>query len=216
MKISYFYNMKHLPVVRIFLLAVLLFLVGCADDNSSAPEEDSRFKMELGEFTYGEFKVRTPAYPVFEHVGNGYDILAIGNSPKGRVMRLEKSPCSGADTSLIFRAFCNGVPCEGYPAQTINFYPFEGSYQTLVNAPSNEDYDADKDGRLLVFTAEIDKAGFYKDVQVVAMPQNAELRVEKITCKFPIPKVDVSDTLTVKNAMSSGLMGGLFNENGVF
>ena len=61
MKISYFYNMKHLPVVRIFLLAVLLFLVGCADDNSSAPEEDSRFKMELGEFTYGEFKVRTPA-----------------------------------------------------------------------------------------------------------------------------------------------------------
>ncbi len=31
--------MKHLPVVRIFLLAVLLFLVGCNDSASGSAEE---------------------------------------------------------------------------------------------------------------------------------------------------------------------------------
>lgn len=171
---------------NVFILTTLMAfsLIGCSDNSSTSAEDDSLIKVELGEFTYGEFKVRTPAYPIFESVGNEYDILAIGNSPKGRVMRTFDKRCNGYDMMLVtFIAVCGNAPCDGYPAQKINFYPFDDSFQTLVNAPSSEEYNADQDGRLLVFTENLEKIGLYGDVQVVVMPRNSELKATWVLCK---------------------------------
>lgn len=143
-------------------------------------KDDITDNYQFGEFTYDKFTERTPAIPLFEHVGNEYDILAIGNSPKSRVMRT-KDGC-GDVMEVFFKVMCNGTPCEGYPVQSIKFYPFEEYYQTQVNAPSSKDYDANHDGHLLVFVEEIEKAGFYSDVQVFVMPKNSKIKTDTVMC----------------------------------
>ncbi len=181
--------MMYQPLVRITLLTALLLLVGCGDEKASTAPEDYTTLMELGEFTYGEFKVRTPGYPIFEHLDDEYDIFAVGNGPKSRVMRIKRvaTPCSdGAvdEMRMDFLIVCNSSVCEGYPKQTIKFYPFGDYFQTLVNAPSSDDYNPDTDGRLLVFADNIEKAGFtVGDVQLVAMPTNAQrLAIQAFNC----------------------------------
>ena len=181
--------MMYQLVVRIFLLAALLLFVGCGDEKSSTAPEDYTTLIELGEFTYGEFKVRTPGYPIFEHLDDEYDIFAVGNGPKSRVMRIKRAatPCNNDavnEMRMDFFITCDGSICEGYPKQTIKFYPFGEYFQTLVNAPSSDDYDPDKDGRLLVFAENVKKAGFIVgDVQLVAMPTNAQrLSIQAFDC----------------------------------
>lgn len=175
---------SNLFVMKKFALLglVSLSLFACSGDSAMLSKSEPVDKIEYGEFTYGEFKERTPAIPLFEHVGDEYDILAIGNGPKSRVMRTQ-NVCEGYDKMVVtFQAMCDGSPCEGYPTQYVTFHPFEGFFQTLVNAPSHDDYDADRDGYLLIFVEDVEWAGFYDDVQVIVMPSNSRLTAVEAEC----------------------------------
>jgi hypothetical protein len=138
---------------------------------------DLNSDLELGEFTYGKFKIKRPAFPIFEALGNEYDILAVGNSPKGRVMRKKLPKSQAKDVKKAIMEFTllneNGSPYTNLnlEKQKVVFYKIGEEnekvvFQTLVLDPSNRDYDPDRHGRLLVFTFDIDKAGIYKNVQV--------------------------------------------------
>ncbi len=136
---------------------------------------DLNADLELGEFTYGSFKKKEPAYPIFETLGNEYDILAVGNSPKGRVMRkkMPKSQVKNVKRATIEYTLLDeyGNPYPNMEKQKVVFYKAGEEnekviFQTLVLDPSNKDYNPDKHGRLLVFTFATRKAGIYKNVQV--------------------------------------------------
>ncbi len=136
---------------------------------------DLNADLELGEFTYGSFKKKEPAYPIFETLGNEYDILAVGNSPKGRVMRkkMPKSQVKNVKRATIEYTLLDeyGNPYPNMEKQKVVFYKAGEEnekviFQTLVLDPSNKDYNPDKHGRLLVFTFATNKAGIYKNVQV--------------------------------------------------
>lgn len=136
---------------------------------------DLNADLELGEFTYGSFKKKEPAYPIFETLGNEYDILAVGNSPKGRVMRkkMPKSQVKNVKRATIEYTLLDeyGNPYPNMEKQKVVFYKAGEEnekviFQTLVLDPSNKDYNPDKHGRLLVFTFATHKAGIYKNVQV--------------------------------------------------
>lgn len=137
---------------------------------------DLNTDLELGEFTYGKFKIKKPAFPIFEVLGNEYDILAVGNSPKGRVMRKKLPKSQVKDVKKATMEFTlldeNGTPYANLAKQKVVFYKVGEEnekvvFQTLVLDPSNKDYDPDKHGRLLVFTFATNKAGIYKNVQVL-------------------------------------------------
>ena len=136
---------------------------------------DLNTDLELGEFTYGTFKIKKPAYPIFETLGNEYDILAVGNSPKGRVMRKKMPKSQVMDVKKATMEFTlldqYANPYPNIAKQKVVFYKAGEEnekviFQTLVLDPSNKDYDPDKHGRLLVFTFATKKAGIYKNVQV--------------------------------------------------
>ena len=132
--------------------------------------------LELGEFTYGTFKVRTPGFPVYDRLGSERDILAIGNSPKGRVMRKKVPFSQGKNISKAVMEFTlldeNGKPYPGLEKQKVTFFKFgeEGDkcvFQTLILAPSAKEYNPDTHGRLIIFTSDINKVGKYGNVQVL-------------------------------------------------
>ena len=136
---------------------------------------DLNADLELGEFTYGTFKIKKPAFPIFEVLGNEYDILAVGNSSKGRVMRKKLPKSQANDVKKATMEFTlldeYGAPYPNIPKQKVVFYKVGEEnekvvFQTLVLDPSNKDYNPDKHGRLLVFTFMTNKAGIYKNVQV--------------------------------------------------
>lgn len=136
---------------------------------------DLNADLELGEFTYGKFKLKKPAFPVFETLGNEYDILAVGNSPKGRVMRKKLPKSQASDVKKATMEFTvldeNENPYPNLAKQKVVFYKIGEEnekviFQTLVLDPSDKDYNPDKHGRLLVFTFATNKAGIYKNVQV--------------------------------------------------
>lgn len=136
---------------------------------------DLNSDLELGEFLYGKFKIKKPAFPIFEVLGNEYDILAVGNSPKGRVMRKKLPKSQVKDVKKATMEFTlldeNGTPYPNLAKQKVVFYKVGEEnekvvYQTLILDPSNKDYNPDKHGRLLVFTFATEKAGLYKNVQV--------------------------------------------------
>ena len=146
-----------------------------AIDMGAYEHYDLNDDLELGEFTYGSFKIRKPSYPVFEILGNKYDILAVGNSSKGRVMR-KKIPSS--EVGSIKKAVVEYTLLDEYgkaysnvKKQKVVFYKAgeendKAIFQTLVKNPSDKDYNPDKHGRLLVFTSAVEKVGIYGNVQV--------------------------------------------------
>lgn len=136
---------------------------------------DLNADLELGEFTYGKFKIKKTAIPIFETLGNKYDIIAAGNSPKGRVMRKKMPKSQVKDVTKATMEFTvldeKGNPYPNLAKQKVVFYKVGEEnekviFQTLVLDPSNKDYNPDKHGRLLVFTFATKKAGIYKNVQV--------------------------------------------------
>jgi len=136
---------------------------------------DLNSDLELGEYTYGTFKIRKPAFPIFKTLGNEYDILAVGNSPKSRVMRKKMPKSDAHDIKKAVMEFTildeYGNPYPNLAKQKVTFYKAGEEngkiiFQTLVLDPSNKDYNPDKHGRLLVFTFATNKAGIYRNVQV--------------------------------------------------
>lgn len=137
---------------------------------------DLNSDLELGEFTYGSFKLRTPGFPVFDRLGNDRDIVAIGNSPKGRVMRKKVPLSQGKNVHKAVMEFTllneNGTPYPGLKKQKVVFFNFgeEGDksvFQTLILAPSAKGYNPDSHGRLIVFTSDEKKVKRYGSVQVL-------------------------------------------------
>lgn len=137
---------------------------------------DLNADLELGEFTYGVFKARTPGFPVYDRLGNEKDILAIGNSPKGRVMRKKVPLSQGKNISKAVMEFTlldeNGKPYPDLEKQKVTFFKLgeEGDkcvFQTLIFAPSAKEYNPDTHGRLIVFTSDLTKVGKYGNVQVL-------------------------------------------------
>ena len=137
---------------------------------------DLNSDLELGEFTYGKFNLRTPGFPVFERLGNERDIIAIGNSPKGRVMRKKVPLSQGKNIRKAIMEFTllneYGVPYPRLEKQKVTFFYFgeengKSVFQTLILAPSEKNYNPDLHGRLLVFTSDISKVNKYGNVQVL-------------------------------------------------
>lgn len=144
---------------------------------------DLNADLELGEFIYGLFKVKRPAFPIFEVLGNEYDIVAVGNSPKGRVMRKKMPKSQVKDVKKATMEFTildqYGTPYPNMAKQKVVFYKVGEEnekvvFQTLVLDPSNKDYNPEKHGRLLVFTFATEKAGLYKNVQVFPIVEIAD------------------------------------------
>ncbi|MCQ2090187.1 MAG: hypothetical protein MJY93_08055 [Fibrobacter sp.] len=136
---------------------------------------DLNVDTELGEYAYGLFKKKLPAYPVFEVLGNEHDIVAVGNSPKGRVMRkkMPKSQVSNVKKAVIEYTLLDeyGSPYSDIAKQKVIFYKVGEEngkvvFQTLKKDPASKDYNPDKHGRLLVFTSDTKKVGIYRNVQV--------------------------------------------------
>lgn len=132
--------------------------------------------LELGEFTYGEFKLRTPSFPVFDRLGDERDIVAIGNSPKGRVMRKMVPLSQGKNIRKAVMEFTllneYGKPYANLKKQRVTFFKLgevgdKCVFQTLVLAPSAKDYDPETHGRLILFTSDVNKIGKFGNVQVL-------------------------------------------------
>jgi hypothetical protein len=132
--------------------------------------------LELGEFTYGEFKLRTPSFPVFDRLGDERDIIAIGNSPKGRVMRKMVPLSQGKNIRKAVMEFTLldefGKPYDDLKKQRVTFFKLgevgdKCVFQTLILAPSAKNYDPESHGRLILFTSDVNKIGKFGNVQVL-------------------------------------------------
>lgn len=136
---------------------------------------DLNADVEMGEYTYDQFIKRNPAMPIFDRLGDEYDIRACGNSPSGRVMRKKIPRSDGKNVSKAVIKFTlvnqYGV-LYSIPSIEVDFYKVgeENGYyifQTLAKAPSANDYDPNKHGRLLIFTSDVAKIGKYGSVMVM-------------------------------------------------
>lgn len=137
---------------------------------------DLNADLELGEFTYGKFKNRKPGFPVFEHLGDERDIIALGNSPKGRVMRKKVPKSNGKDVNMAVMEFTlmdeYGEPYNNLEKQRVPFFKIGEEddkcvFQTLILAPSSPNYNPDTHGRLILFTSDKSKLGVYGNVLVL-------------------------------------------------
>lgn len=144
---------------------------------------DMNSEFQIGEFTYGTFKEKKPAFPVFKKLGSERNIMAIGNSPRGRVIRKSIPLQKGKNVSKVLVEFTltneNGIPYKNLSKIHVPFFKSSETadrciFQTLIAAPSAPDYSPEKHGRLLVFTSDTSKIGFYKNVQVIPILGTAD------------------------------------------
>jgi predicted outer membrane repeat protein len=129
-----------------------------------------------GRILEGNFVPSTTPLPVFEHLGDKYDIFEKGNGRYGRILR-KKVPRSDAERlNQIVVSFTlvndKNVPYPNVTPVEIPFfrYAYSGEsiiFQTLIKIPTDPEYDKKIHGRYLIFTSDVSKVGIYGNVQVV-------------------------------------------------
>ncbi len=150
-------------------------------------EIDEEF--EYGLFYYEKFKKTAIARPVFEALPNEEFIDYVAHGKYGRVIRklVKKHKKTKIEKAVVRFTLLdkNAKPYEGIPSVEVDFFRSgeeNGKYvfQTITKNSSRDDYTAEKNGRLIIFSSDIENIGVHGDVIVLPVLDSSDLFEYKV------------------------------------